>query len=559
MQNSIKPMPVGVEDFKKLREKYHFVDKTRFIRELIDKHSDITLITRPRRFGKTLTMSMLQYFFTVDNAEDNRRLFSGLDIELAGNEYMQEQGSRPVIGLSLKDAARREFIDTLDTLAQTMQMTYEEHDYLLSSPALKPWQQDYFRRILAGAATSAELASSLKHLMNYLATYWKKKPVLLLDEYDAPILAAWEYGYYPQCIDFMRTFLTTALKSNNYLDFSILAGITRVSKESIFSGLNNLNVYTVLSDRYSDIFGFTQPEVDKLMHDCGMDSHRSQLKKWYDGYKFGHSDIYNPWSVIKFIDSGCEFKPYWINVSSNAILKDLLTNIDAERRQELVDLLHGNTAKTPVMENIVYADLHDNRDALFMMLLVTGYLKAIEVYKDKRDQEWALLNIPNREIKIAYENDILSHIAPKRGISLLDGMLEAMTSGNVSKFADKLTLLLKDFVSYHDMDKNPENFYHGLMLGLSVLLDGEYRIESNRESGYGRFDLAFFPLKKANAGVIIELKAAKSTGELSKLAQNAIQQIKDKEYTRELERQGVKCIWKYGIAVHGKNVHIVGV
>ena len=372
-------------------------------------------------------------------------------------------------------------------------------------------------------------------------------------EYDAPILSAWENGYYEECIDFMRGFLGSAFKTNPSLGFAVLTGVTRVSKESIFSGLNNLEVCSVLSDSYADAFGFTQEEAARLMEECGVGDRMSELKKWYDGYRFGQVEIYNPWSVINFIKNGCQFRPYWMNTSGNSILKELLNRVDTRRHRELQGLVQGKAVESPVLENIVYVDIHTNRDALFMMLMTTGYLKPVETWKDEDCADWVLLKIPNLEVRMAYRKEILGHIVPSQGETLLRDMLRSMTAGDGEGFLENLSDLLRDFVSYHDIAQ-PESFHHGLLLGLSVLLDGEYRVESNRESGYGCFDIAFFPLKTGTPGIVLELKSAKSEEELEEKAKEALRQIEEKAYITELSRQGVGEVWKYGIAFCGKKV-----
>lgn len=558
MQAQNRPMPVGIEDFKKLvTGNYYFIDKTRFIRELIDTQGVVTLLTRPRRFGKTLSLSMLQYFFTLENAEENRKLFAGLDIERAGENYMSQQGTRPVLFLTLKEIRRPSHASMLAMLASLLQEVYAGYRCILDSDAMDDPAAEYFRRILAGKGSEEDMAISLKRLMAYLEKYYGTQPVLLLDEYDAPILSAWENGYYRECIDFMRGFLGSALKTNPALGFAVLTGITRISKESIFSGLNNLDVCGVLTELYNDAMGFTQEEAAKLMADCGAADKVAELAKWYDGYRFGQAEIYNPWSVINFVRHGCEFRPYWLNTSGNSILKDLLTKVDRRRQKELEGLLHGIGVESPVMEEVVYSDLADSRDALFMMLMTAGYLKPVKTWKDEDCADWALLQIPNLEVRMAYRKEILGHIVPSQGESLLRDMLRAMTTGDTEEFSECLSCILRDFVSYHDTAQ-PESFYHGLMLGFSVLLDGKYQVKSNRESGYGRFDLAFFPLHPGTPGVILELKAARSEEELKEKAQEALQQIAGKEYCAELSRQGASDIWRYGIAFHGKKICLQG-
>ena len=330
--------------------------------------------------------------------------------------------------------------------------------------------------------------------------------------------------------------------------------MTRVSKESIFSGLNNLRVCSVLSERYSDIFGFTQAEVDTLLAVCDLSERREEVKKWYDGYIFGNQEIYNPWSVISFIDNNCKFQPYWLNTSGNSILKALLARIDTRKAGELRGLLTGKPVTAPVRENIIYADLNSDRNTLYMMLLTAGYLKAVKIWQDEDYDEWAALEIPNMEIRRAFRYEILDNITPRQGQIVLKDMLAAMTEGRAADFAQFLAELLRDFVSFHDSGKQPETFYHGLLLGLSVWLTGKYRVESNRESGYGRFDLAFFPLKENTPGVILELKAVKEEAEMEEAAKTALRQIETKAYETELKRQGVKHIWRYGVAFCGKKM-----
>ena len=548
-------MPIGVDDFAKLiRGGYCFIDKTRFIKEILDGRSEVTLITRPRRFGKTLNLSMLRYFFALENGEKNLELFAGLDIGRAGEEYMQEQGSRPVVFLTLKGAQAKEYGGMMVKLSELMRQVYDRVLYLQDSEALSPQDKEYFKSVLNTDCSPDKLQFALANLTKFLQKHHGREAVVLLDEYDAPVIAAWERGYYDDCIDFMRGFLSEALKTNEALDFAVLTGVTRVSKESIFSGLNNLRVCSVLSERYSDIFGFTQAEADCLLAMCGLEEKSGDLKKWYDGYIFGSSEIYNPWSVISFIDNDCKFQPYWLNTSGNSILKTLLARMDARKEADLMGLLEGKALNTPVRENIVYADLNSDRNTLYMMLLTSGYLKAVKTWKDERSRDWAALQIPNLEISCAYEDEILENIVPHQGQIVLSDLMEAMTEGRAEDFANYLSELLRDFVSFHDSAHQPESFYHGLLLGLSVWLEGRYRVESNKESGYGRFDIAFFPLKENLPGVVLELKVVKDEGEMEAAAKAALSQIENKEYAAELARQGVTEVWKYGIAFCGKKM-----
>ncbi len=577
METRRKAMPVGVEDFKDLVTKdYHFVDKTKFIGELLDTQGCVTLITRPRRFGKTLTLSMLRYFFDIEAAAENRGLFDGLDIERAGEKYMQEQGSRPVVFLTLKEVRSSGFTSMLEKLTYFLQNLYGTFAYLADSEKLFAQEKDFFSTIWNGKGSAENMQIALLNLMRMLEKHYGEKPLLLLDEYDAPILAAWENGYYRECIDFMRGFLGSALKTNPSLGAAVLTGVTRISKESIFyqgisdshaakaavhclSGLNNLKVCSVLTERYSDIFGFTQAEAAKLMEDCGVKDKLPELKQWYDGYLFGDTEIYNPWSVIQFVDHGCKFQRYWINVSGNSILGVLLKSVDEARYEELQGLLRfrESSVEALVDEGMIYPDIGTDSNALYMMLLTTGYLKAIETWQDARGRWWCRLQIPNREVLLAYEDEVLARVAGPGSRVALFSMLDAMKAGRAAVFQKYLGRILRDTVSFHDTAQ-PEAFYHGLLLGLTVLMEGEYQIESNRESGYGRFDIAFFPLKENAPGVILELKAAKSEEELEAKAREALEQIGAKAYGTALARRGVKEIWRYGIAFWGKRMWMEG-
>ncbi|MBQ1510034.1 MAG: AAA family ATPase [Selenomonadaceae bacterium] len=557
MQERKRPMPVGIEDFKKLiQREYYFVDKTRFIRELLDLQTEVTLITRPRRFGKTLTLSMLQYFFTLENAEENRELFRGLDIERAGEKYMQEQGTRPVVFLTLKEVRAGTFAEMRVILAEFLRNLYGQSQYLEHSEALSVQERQYFSAILNEACDMAKMKFALANLMKMMEKHHGRKPVLLLDEYDAPILSAWEKGYYEECIDFMRGFLGSALKTNPSLYFAILTGVTRVSKESIFSGLNNLKVCSVLSEAYCDIFGFTRQEAARLMEECGVGDKLPELKRWYDGYRFGSAEIYNPWSVIRYIDEGCKFQPYWLNVSGNSILHVLLEHVDEDRRKELEGLMKEIPVEAVIDEGVIYSDIRESSNALYMMMLTTGYLKAVEVDWDPTGEELPCckLLIPNKEIRMVYRKEILGWMATRSDSIQLRHMLRAMVSGDAATFRNRLQKILTGIVSYHDAANNPENFYHGLLLGFAVLMSGSYRVESNRESGYGRFDIAFFPLKDGAPGVILELKSAKSEEAMEEKAKEALRQIEEKSYITELSQQGAGEVWKYGIAFHGKRL-----
>ena len=549
-------MPVGIDDFKKLiEEDYYFVDKTRFIKELIDGHSQVTLITRPRRFGKTLAMSMLKYFFTLENAEENRSLFDGLDITHAGERYMKEQGTRPVVFISLKDVKEKTFSAMIDSLRESLRQLYGQFRYLRDEGSLTDDEQSLFSGILQKTENLPEMQSSISNLSGFLSRYHRQTALLLIDEYDAPIQAAWEFGYYDDAILFFRNFLGAALKTNPALDFAILTGVLRISKESIFSALNNLKVSSVIHGDFADIMGFTQDEVSKMAKNLGHADKIPEIREWYDGYSFSDIEIYNPWSVINYFDEGCEPRPHWVNTSGNAILKDLLSHIDKQRSDELSGLMNGKSVITAVNEGIIYSDIYKDRDALYTMLATTGYLKCIDL-KMIYDELRGKLTIPNKEVRSAFRREILLYMAGSPGIGTLYIMMDAMREGDVKTFEMLLAKILRENVGIHDT-AYPENFYHGMMLGFSVLLDSLYEVDSNEEGGYGRFDLALFPKEPKNAGIVMEFKRTESEDSLDEKAQEALSQIEEKEYITALTKRGVTEIWKYGIAFCGKKVKML--
>lgn len=548
-------MPVGVDDFKKVREEYYYVDKTDFIRTLIDGHSQVTLITRPRRFGKTLALSMLYYFFDINRAQENRPLFDGCRIEQAGDKYMKEQGSKPVIFLTLKDVKQPDFPEMLEILRFTMQSAYNAHKYLLQSNLLEDYEKDYFLTILTRKATKADLQVSLKNLTDYLHRYHQKTALLLLDEYDAPIQAAWDNGYYKETIDFMRNFLSTVLKSNLDLDFAVITGVLRIAKESIFSSLNNLEVASVLSGRYNSAIGFTYEEIAQMASDFNCKNKLSEIKAWYDGYTFSGQEIYNPWSVINYFLH--HFRPnlYWLNTSGNSIIKSLLKKTTLKQEKELKSLLQGAEVRAKIDEGIIYSDIYKDRDALYTMLLTTGYLTLADEPTMRGIFLSAKLRIPNKEIRSVYAKEIIARIEAMEGSPQLLELLDDLLDGNVEGFSSGLNTYLETLASYYDTT-NTENFYHGFMLGLLALLVPDYTVRSNRESGYGRFDAAIFPNKEHTNGVIMEFKVAESEAKLPSKADEALAQIETMDYLAEFRQQNITTVWQYGISFCGKKCHI---
>lgn len=552
-------MPIGIDDFGKIRNKeFYFVDKTAFIRQLIDSPREVTLITRPRRFGKTLTMSMLEYFFSIEKESQSRHLFDHLAIEQAGPEYMAQRGQYPVIFLTLKDIQNPSWLTwerMLSFIRLFLAQVYDRYRYIRERADINDVQARLFDHVVQGQATEDELALSLTNLMAMMQTYYGRKVILLIDEYDAPIQQAWESGYYTGCIGFMRQFLSSALKTNDTLEFAVLTGITRISKESIFSGLNNLDVCSVLRNQYAEVFGFTEAEIQELLETAHHGEKISELKKWYDGYHIGHAEIYNPWSVINYVANDCQARPYWVRTSGNSILRHLLSHTDELRIQMIQNLLHGKAVRVTLDDSFIYSEIDRDPGALFNLLLTTGYL-TVEKVLSLSDDRYAL-RIPNEEIRKLYSTEILNSLGENVTKNTFDDLFDYLIEGEAENFALQLQQLLKAIVSVYDT-ANKESFYHGFMLGMTALfLEKDYTVVSNRESGYGRFDLAIFPKDKDDVGVIMEFKVAVNEVELQEKANEALRQIETQEYITEFQTREIHNVWKYGIAFYKKKVVVV--
>ena len=546
-------MPIGTESFAKLRENhYYFVDKTTFLSEFFRGHADVTLITRPRRFGKTLLLSMTQQFLDIEGAEEHRQLFEGLQV-MDDPIAMAEQGTRPVVFVTLRDWEAGTWADMQTTVAWHFGMLYG-HFSFLQEDSMEPTERRTFETILQGDAPMSALGQAFSLLSHLLAAHYGRKVVLLIDEYDAPLQCAWSHGYYEEAIGWYRTLFSSALKSNPALDFSILTGVLRIAKESIFSGLNNLEVSTVFRGGFADVCGYTKEEVQKIAQDLGMENKIPELTQWYDGYNFQGTEIYNPWSVNNYFKQHGEAEAYWVNTSGNDIIHTLLAQADEERWEELRALLTGGTVQAVLQEGVIYNTIGENSSDLYTLLLQTGYLKAIGSMKidDTRIYELA---IPNREIRSLFQSEIMRGVDRSYGMVSFYKMGLALQQGNAETFQRILQGILRRAVSAHDAAK-PESFYHGLMLGCALFYEKDYRVRSNRESGYGRFDLAMLPKHVSLPGVIMEFRAVKAEEELEQAAQEACQQIETKAYVTELESAGCPHIWYYGIAFCKKHVLI---
>ena len=552
MQNKL-PLPIGASNYKLVSTQYYYVDKTLLIKELLDERAVITLFTRPRRFGKTLNMDMLRTFFEK-TPEDTSKYFKDKKIWQAGEKYTSQQGKYPVIFLSLKDANKDNWQDLYSRLKATITDEFLRHKELKKSTRLS--NTAFYEKIIAGTGNITDYATSLLRLSQMLHEHYRQQPIIIIDEYDTPIQAGYINGFYEQAIQFIRDLFSSALKDNPHIAFGFLTGILRVAKESIFSGLNNINVNSLLERRYSDYFGFTTEEVQTMATYYQADDKMSELQEWYDGYKFGNTEIYNPWSVLKYFNNYCEAEPYWVQTSANSTIREIIKGLDSSTCENLRALLNDITINSVIETNIIYPKLKDNQTIIFVFLLMTGYLKAVQTRRIN-GVSFCELAIPNKEIRTVYNNEIIALLADNIDNGIINQLQQYLITKNSSALQQTLRKFLLETVSYYDTLK--ENYYQGLLLGMTGLFTNTYYVSSNRESGEGRYDIQLQPKTAAMPGIIIEIKAAKDATEeqLKALAANALAQIDSKKYDTELRKQSIKNIYKYGIAFSGKKVEIV--
>jgi len=554
---------IGYDNFGSIVENnLNFVDKTLFIKEIIDDDSSqIILITRPRRFGKTLNLTMLQYFFAAEViGKSTRGIFDNLKIAQAGEHYMQQQGQYPVIFLTLKDVKHQHYEVAYQNLYMVMRDVYLQHHYLLDSPKLTDTHKAVFSAMFADEIKAAVVIDSLKHLSYCLYLHHGVKPWLLIDEYDSPIHASYVHGYYNEIINLLRDFFSTTLKTNPYLHRAVITGILRVAKESLFSGLNNLAVYSPLCAEYSEHFGFTEAEVNDLLRSENLDKQAPEIQRWYNGYQIGNTILYNPWSIANCLKQKGMLQPYWVNTSDNALIKDLLLASSTDFKSQFELLLSGQPIEKLIDENIVFGDLKKNETAVWSLLLMTGYLKVIAQQRTERGLLLCRLATPNQEIHSLYRQIIEQWLSNGHGVEWYDKFLQYLLNGDVEKFTTALEEVMLRIVSVHDVAKQPEAFYHGLFLGFTVSLDAKhYLLKSNREAGLGRYDIAILPKDPEKLGILIECKAARAKDKLETIAKQALTQINTQQYTAELQHYNINRLLKIGIAFRGKKLKVSAV
>ncbi len=556
----MQKIPIGISDFKELREKgFFYIDKSLFIKETIDISAKIILITRPRRFGKTLNLSTLRYYFEK-TAISNASLFKDLAILNQGAEYTQKQGNYPVIFLTFKDVKERTWEDCLCKLKDIIKEEYLRHKYLIKEDCLEAEEKTSYQSIMDLAASRSDYENSLKNLTKYLERYHQQKVVLLIDEYDTPIQAGYVNNYYEDNISFIRNMLSAALKDNVSVEKGVLTGILRVAKESIFSGLNNLGVYTILSSEFDDKFGLTESELQQTLETYQLVNYLPDMQNWYNGYKFGNTVIYNPWSILNFMDSkDKKLIPYWVNTADNALIEKLITKNSTELNEEFMNLLEGKTLEKEIMENIVYDDVEKIDDALWSFLLFSGYLKQTSQRKINQDLiTVCTLAVPNKEVMYLYTIFVKRWFAKKIKHQDQDLMLKALVLGDIETFENIFQEIVLKIFSYHDFGQESEKVYQAFVIGLLVWLSDTHELRSNRESGYGRYDVLLIPNDRAKLGIIIEFKKVniRKNETMDQAIAVAFQQIEDKKYATELQSLGVTQIIKLAIVFEGKQVSV---
>ena len=555
-----KKLPIGISDFKKIIDgNYYYFDKTELIKSIIGEPGEVKLFTRPRRFGKTLNMSMIKYFFDIENKDGNKKLFENLKI--SENEYFEKQGTAPVISISFRNYDESSWGNGFEMIKNTISDLYDEFEFVKEN--LSARKKEKYDSILFNRATEATWKLSLLDLTKYLYEYYGQKVVVLIDEYDQPIIDSYVKGYYQEAISFFKTFYGVVLKDNNYLEMGIMTGILRVAKENIFSGLNNLRVHTILDNRFTEYFGITESEIEKALKDFDLEFELQDVQKWYNGYLFGDIKVYNPWSIINFLNDE-KLKPYWVNTSGNELIKLYLKKLKNEIFDDFSKLLNREEIYKRINENMTFSNLESNYSKnIWNLFFHSGYLT---LGKKIEDDGMCYLKIPNEEILKMFSEMFIEIYFEDYEKFLY--MSNALREGNISDFEKYLKEVLLENVGIFDVSGiYREQFYHGLMLGIILILKNEYEITSNNFAGKGRYDLLLKPknLEKRKEGIILELKVVNAIENLSedkifeKLENEcdiALQQIEEKEYASVLKNSGVENVLKIGIAFFGKEVAV---
>ena len=546
-----KAVPVGIEDFERIiNEDYYYVDKTMLIEELLINRAPVTLFTRPRRFGKTLNMSMIKYFFDVKNKEENRKLFENLKIY--NSEYMSEQGKYPVIFISLKDLKGDTWEKCFENLKKTMYKIFNKYEFVREK--LNIVEKRQFDKIWEMRDSKQSFKTLLLDLSNYLNKYYGEKVIILIDEYDAPIINAFDKGYYNEAMNFFQTFYSSALKTNNSLKYGVLTGITRVIKEGMFSGLNNLYVNTILSKDYSEYFGLLENEVIEMLEYFDMKYKIEEVREWYNGYIFGESKVYNPWSIVNYVRKK-EIKAYWANVSGNTFLENMIDYSGESVYEDLKRFTDGESIEKYISDGTTIKSLLSNDDEIWQLLLYSGYLTKAKNQGKESDSNIYNLKIPNKEIRKYFGNMFLNRFF---GTEVKTNILiKALENGDIKKFEKTLGEIMINMLSHFDLDKEMEKIYQVFMIGLVGFLMGKYEIISNDESGYGRYNLAMIPIKSSEKAYLMEFKISKTKKGMEERAQKALKQIDEKKYDTKLKARGIKNILKIGVAFYGKEVKVV--
>ncbi len=550
-----RPLPIGVSDFRDACANYYYVDKTMLIRDFLDERAKVSLFTRPRRFGKTLNMDMLRIFFEC-TAEDTSVYFKDKKIWQCGDIYTRHQGQYPVIFLTFKDVKCLNWQDTFKKIRKLISLEFMRHSELETSDALNAYEKQQYCRIAGDTADEMDYQMGLQILSLLLHKHWGQEAVVIIDEYDTPIQQGYSCSFYAEIINFMRNFFSGGLKDNPHLAFGFLTGILRVAKESIFSGLNNLKINSILDNRYSEYFGFTSGEVQKMAEYYGASGQYQVLCDWYDGYRFGDTDIFNPWSVIGFFNNSCRPKAFWQSTGSNDIIREVLASATPDIMERLEALMKGESFITHIDTGVIYPQIQKNPSSVYSFLLVAGYLKAVSCSQTYGEDYLCEVALPNKEISFVYSKEILSQlesIIPRPAAIAVQEAIYKMDADTLQKTLENFLL---QTISFHDAAN--ETFYHGLILGMCAVTDNSYRVVSNREAGEGRFDIQMIPLNRQLPGIVIELKSGKNCTEshLEELARTAPRQINNLKYDAELQSMKLPSIIRIGIAFSGKKARI---